>query len=96
MNQIDLAASLYSWSIAGAHDSVRYCLKVVMVPISATNLDRPRHVRFPTVRDRTADIAGGPFRDRSGSNAAQRKSRPKAALQFKADDRGSGCHQCWL
>src|SRR5258708_21014226 len=28
----------------------------------ATKLDRPRHVRFPPVSDRTADIAGGPFR----------------------------------
>jgi hypothetical protein len=32
---------------AGAHDRVRYYTKAVTVPISATNLDRPRHVRFP-------------------------------------------------
>ena len=25
-------------------------------------MDRPRHVRFPPDSDRTADIAGGPFR----------------------------------
>src|SRR5258708_6833422 len=31
----------------------------------ATKLDRPRHVRFPPVSDRTADIAGGPFRART-------------------------------
>jgi hypothetical protein len=24
------------------------------------------------------------------------KSRPKAALKFKSDDRRSGSHQCWL
>jgi len=24
------------------------------------------------------------------------KSRPKAASQFRPDDRGSGGHQCWL
>ncbi len=35
----------------------------------ATKLDRPRHVRFPPVSDRTADIAGGPFRANSGRDA---------------------------
>jgi hypothetical protein len=31
-----------------------------------TKLDRPRHVRFTSYRDRTADIAGGPVRANSG------------------------------
>src|SRR6266436_3981761 len=33
----------------------------------ATELGVPRHVRFTPVSDRIADIAGGPFRAKSGS-----------------------------
>jgi hypothetical protein len=67
-----------------------------MVPISATNLDRPRHVRFPTVSDRTADIvevrfvprtdddgpicAGLAQRIRSSTRAAFRECRPRVRL----------------
>jgi hypothetical protein len=32
----------------------------------ATELDSERHVRFTTVSDRTADIAGGPVRANTG------------------------------
>src|SRR6266566_1680234 len=46
----------------------------------ATKLDRPRHVRFPPVSDRTADIAGGPFRAKGGSDPDSRRRETAIAL----------------
>jgi hypothetical protein len=38
-------------------------------------MDRPRHVRFPPDSDRTADIAGGPFRANMRHRKALRAGR---------------------
>src|SRR5580700_5130618 len=47
----------------------RTCQEVRNVSISEVG-PRKRHVRFPPVSDQTADVAGGPFRARSGSSDA--------------------------